>query len=249
MPRRRRIEAPNLVRHVMSRGNGKMKIFLDDVDYQRFHNLLGRVLQDSDIQCWNYCIMPNHYHLTVQPAQLNLSEAIQRLNGEYGMWWNRRHGRVGHVFQGRFKDQIVDQQAYLLTLCRYVVMNPVRAGLVDRPELWRWSSYRATAGIESAPPFVALDATLKLFGGGGRDCHERYVRFVNSTTEDSTVATDLIRSNETVLGSGPFRAYVSMLVTKPTADSGARIPETAAAGNLAWDKEAEPIPERGQTQV
>jgi REP element-mobilizing transposase RayT len=212
MPRKHRIEAPDLVRHVMSRGNGKMKIFLDDVDYQRFQNLLGRVLEDFKVRCWNYCIMPNHYHLTIQPAQMNLSDAIQKLNGTYGTWWNRRHGRVGHVFQGRFKDQIVDQETYLLTLCRYVVLNPVRAGLVPSPELWRWSSYRATAGLESAPSFVAVDATLKMFGSGGPDTHERYISFVNSMADDAAVAGDLIRSNEPILGSPPFRAYVQSRV-------------------------------------
>ena len=93
--------------------------------------------------------MPNHYHATLQPSQPNLSEALRRLNSVYARWWNERHQRVGHVFQGRFKDQIVDRDSYLLTLSRYVVMNPVRAGLVERPEDWRWSSYRATAGLES----------------------------------------------------------------------------------------------------
>ena len=214
MARLPRIEAPDLVRHVMSRGNGKMTIFLDDVDYQRFQNLLARVVEDFAIRCWNYCIMPNHYHLTIQPARLNLSETIQKLNGEYGFWWNRRHGRVGHVFQGRFKDQVVDRQAYLLTLCRYVVANPVRAGLVARPEAWAWSSYRSTVGLQATPAFLAADAVLRMFSGSAGEAQERFAQFVNSTSDEAAVATDVIRSNTTVLGSRAFRAYVETLVAE-----------------------------------
>ena len=215
MARLPRIEAPDLVRHVMSRGNGKMTIFLDDVDYQRFQNLLARVVEDFAIRCWNYCIMPNHYHLTIQPTQANLSAAIRRLNGEYGQWWNRRHSRVGHVFQGRFKDQIVDRQAYLLTLCRYVVLNPVRAGLVAEPSKWSWSSYRATAGLGPAPGFVAVDATLKMFGANNRDCLERYIEFIHERSTEDTSAVDLLRSNETVIGNVSFREYVKSLAARP----------------------------------
>ena len=167
MPRHLRIQEPDLIRHVMARGNGKMRIFLDDTDNRRFLYLLGEVLADFSIRCWNYCLMPNHYHLTIQPTRPNLSEAIGRLNGGYGLWWNRRHGQVGHVFQGRFKDQVVDREEYLVTLSRYVVMNPVRAGLVQRPEDWRWSSYRATVGLCSAPAFLDTTATLDLFGENG----------------------------------------------------------------------------------
>ena len=104
-----------------------MTVFLDDIDYRHFVFLLGDVIEEFGIQCWNYCLMPNHYHLTLQPGRPNLSEAMRRLNGNYALWWNRRHQRVGHVFQGRFKDQIVDRESYLFAVTRYVLMNPVRA--------------------------------------------------------------------------------------------------------------------------
>ena len=126
----------------MSRGNGRMHIFLDADDYQQFIYFLSDVVEEFAMQCWNYCLMPNHYHATLQPSRADLSEAIRRLNGVYAQWWNRRHGRVGHVFQGRYKDQIVQREGYLLTLSRYVVMNPVRAQLVVHPGDWRWSSDR-----------------------------------------------------------------------------------------------------------
>jgi putative transposase len=192
----------------MSRGNGKMRIFLDDTDYRRFLYLLAEVLAEFSIRCWNYCLMPNHYHLTIQPALPNLSQAIGRLNGGYGLWWNHRHGQVGHVFQGRFKDQVVDREEYLVTLSRYVVMNPVRAGLVQRPQDWRWSSYRATAGLCSAPAFLDTTATLDLFSANENG--DSRVRFASaiSDAEGDLEQIDRIRSNERVLGPQALKQQV-----------------------------------------
>ncbi len=205
MPRHLRIQEPDLIRHVMSRGNAKMRIFLDDVDCSHFMCLLTDVLAESAIRCWNYCLMPNHYHLTLQPTRPNLSQAIARLNGVYGLWWNRRHEKVGHVFQGRFKDQVVDREEYLVALSRYVVMNPVRSGLVQRPEDWRWSSYRATAGLCSAPAFLDSSATLELFGRG----EEGPARFVAAMAEAADLAQmDRIRSNERILGPLAFKKRI-----------------------------------------
>jgi len=193
----------------MSRGNAKMPIFLDDRDYRKFVFLLGDVLEPSAILCWNYCLMPNHYHLTLQPTRPNLSTAIKNLNGEYALWWNREHGRVGHVFQGRFKDQIVDRERYLLALSRYVVMNPVRAGLVAQPEAWFWSSYRATAGLSSAPAFLSTNLTLGLFGDEPEVTLQ--ARFAGTIAmEVDAAVTDQIRSNERVLGSRAFKEQVGL---------------------------------------
>jgi REP element-mobilizing transposase RayT len=181
-----------------------MSIFLDDVDYRQFVHLLGVVTLENGIRCWNYCVMPNHYHATLQPTQPNLSVALRRLHGVYGLWWNKRHNRVGHVFQGRFKDQIVDHESYALTLCRYVVLNPVRGGLVKHPGDWPWSSYRATSGRCTPPAFLSA-ATLGLFGDGDlATLQERFSRFV-AGSEDDSAATDRIRSHDRILGDRAFR--------------------------------------------
>lgn len=185
-----------------------MTIFLDDGDYRHFVYLLGQVTQDAAIHCWNYCLMPNHFHATLQPTRPNLSEALRRLNGVYGLWWNKKHGRVGHVFQGRFKDQIVEQEAYALTLSRYVVRNPVRARLVKHAEDWAWSSYRATAGTGAPPEFLQVGMTLELFGGGdAQSKRDRFVRFVTASEEDDA-AVDRFRSSERIVGSKQFRDLV-----------------------------------------
>lgn len=196
----------------MARGNGRMRIFLDEADYRHFVYVLGDVVEAFAIECWNYCLMPNHYHATLQPTRPNLSEAIRQLNSIYAQWWNRRHGRVGHVFQGRFKDQVVDREAYLLTLSRYVVMNPVRAGLVDRPEEWPWSSYRSTAGFSLVPAFLAATSTLRLFGEAEDPIlQSRFVSAVTTPSGDSD-SIDRLRSNERILGSLAFKTLVNAAV-------------------------------------
>jgi putative transposase len=192
----------------MARGNGRMQIFTDDVDYKRFVYLLGDVVDEFKIECWNYCLMPNHYHATLRPSCPNLSEAVRRLNSLYAQWWNRRHERVGHVFQGRFKDQIVQREGYLLALCRYVALNPVRASLTTRPEDWAWSSYAATVGLRSLPPFLAASCVLQQFGEDEvRILQTRFTDYVLSVDKHECM-DDRIRSNERVLGNGAFKRTV-----------------------------------------
>lgn len=206
MARPKRIQIPGLIRHVMARGNGRMRIFLDDADYKQFVHVLGDVTEDLDIECWNYCVMPNHYHATLRPTLPNLSEALRRVNSIYAQWWNRRHGRVGHVFQGRFKDQIVQREGYLLALCRYVALNPVRARLVERPEHWEWSSYAATVGLRPSPSFLALTAVLHQFGEGERPILQaRFAGHVLGNPDEGCCTEDRIRSSERILGDRAFK--------------------------------------------
>ena len=209
MARKKRIQAPGLLRHVMARGNGRMRIFIDDLDYGRFVHFLADTVEHFDLECWNYCVMPNHYHVTLRPSRPNLSEAIRNLNGSYGLWWNKRHERVGHVFQGRFKDQIVQRDGYLLALCRYVALNPVRAGLVTRPEEWRWSSYASTVGLRPLLPFVSAHAVLRQLGEGQLEALQtRFANYVSAGT-DQDLTEDRIRSTERILGDAAFKKSIS----------------------------------------
>jgi putative transposase len=206
MARKPRIQTPGLLRHVVARGNGRMCIFLDDGDYRQFVHLLGLVCEEYVIECWSYCLMPNHYHAALRPLRPNISAAMQRLNSEYAQWWNRTHGKVGHTFQGRFKDQIVQRERYLLALLRYIALNPVRAGLVSRPDEWEWSSYRALAGLVPAPPFLCVSSALAIFDTSEPAAsHEQFVRHV--LTGDPEIE-DRIRSNERILGDASFKKAV-----------------------------------------
>jgi REP element-mobilizing transposase RayT len=202
MARPLRIQAPGLTYHVTARGNNRMEIFLDDVDRRRFLRVLARVVLHFGLRCHAYCLMTNHFHLAVTTADANLSRAIKQLNGEYAQWWNRRHRRVGHVFQSRFGAQIVQDGRYLLNVCRYVVLNPVRARLVQGPAHWRWSSYCATAGVIRAPSWLHCEALLEHISNGhpAKACR-RYREFVLRVN-----ARTLRLSREAVLGDEKFVA-------------------------------------------
>lgn len=154
MARPLRVSFPGACYHIMARGNEQSIIFIDARDYGRFIGLLAKVAARFSIVVYAYCLMPNHYHVVCRTSGANVSAALAYLNGVYAQWWNYRHGRCGHVTQGRFKAQLVQNDAYLRVVCRYVLDNPVRAGLVAEPQGWAWSSARAAAGLARVPPFL-----------------------------------------------------------------------------------------------
>ncbi len=151
MARPLRIEFPGAIYHVTSRGDRRESIFEDDVDRNVFLTALGQALTRFDAAALAYCLMDNHYHLVIHTRLANLSKLMQHINGVYTQAYNRRHIKVGHLFQGRFKGILVDEHAYLLEVCRYVDLNPVRARMVRDPGKWPWSSYRAHTGLAMSP--------------------------------------------------------------------------------------------------
>jgi len=176
-----------MLHHLMSRGNDKRKIFLDDIDYRRYLQQLERSAERFDVGVLGYVLMPNHVHLLVRPNTHTLSRFMQHLNGAYCGWFNRRHGRVGHVLQGRYKAQIVEGGASFLRVLRYVMLNPVAAGKVDRPGDWLWSSFRQTAGISEAG-FLDLSDVWQTFDPDDpANAQRKFRQFV----EGGLVAEDL----------------------------------------------------------
>jgi len=143
MARPARICFPGALYHVMARGNARDPVVRDDVDRRCFLGTVAHVVDRYALVLYAYCLMDNHYHLLLETPKANLSQALRQLNGVYTQAFNRRHGKVGHVLQGRFKSILVDKDSYLLELARYVVLNPVRAKAVRKPEAYRWS-IRAT---------------------------------------------------------------------------------------------------------
>jgi REP-associated tyrosine transposase len=178
MARPLRIEYPGALYHITARGNARQTIYLDDEDRSRFLAVLGKVRRRFDLRIYAYCLMDNHYHLLVETPKANLSQALRQLNGVYTQAFNRRHGKVGHVLQGRFKSILVDKDRYLLELARYVVLNPVRAKAVKKLEAYRWSSFRATVGLEAVPEFLDVEWLLGQFAKQGAAARRRYARFV-----------------------------------------------------------------------
>ncbi len=173
MARPLRIEFPGAFYHVTSRGNARGAIFLDDVDHEEFLWRLGGVVREHRWVCHAYCLMTNHFHLLLETPEANLSRGMRRLNGAYSQHFNRRHERVGHLLQGRYHAVLVERDSHLLELARYVVLNPVRGGMVTAPETYRWSSLRATLGLAPAPAWLDSRALLARFGS-----RARYLEFV-----------------------------------------------------------------------
>lgn len=178
MSRPLRLEFSGALYHVTSRGDRREPIYEDDEDRSLFLDVLGRVVADFNWVCHGYCLMGNHYHLVVETPDGNLAKGMRQLNGVFSQATNRRHGRTGHLFQGRYKAILVDRDAHLLELARYVVLNPVRAGMVAGPGEWAWSSYRAMIGDAPAPAWLAIDGLLALFGKRRATAIRRYAVFV-----------------------------------------------------------------------
>ncbi len=198
MARPLRIEYPGAVYHLTSRGNARNNIFQDDTDRIAFLKVLESVIAKYHWLCHAYCLLDNHYHLLVETPDPNLSLGMRQLNGVYTQRFNHRHNRVGHVFQGRFKSILVAKDEHLLELCRYVVLNPVRATMVDNPKEWDWSSYRATAYFVKTPDFLSVDWILGQFAQTRNEARKMYRRFV---------ADSLMRPKET-----PWKKLVGQIV-------------------------------------
>ncbi len=162
-----RLEYAGAMYHVTARGNARQTIFHDGYDYAAFLRELSKVVPRFGWLCHGYCLMPNHYHLLVETPDPNLGRGMLRVNGSYARKHNHRHARVGHVFQGPYDAKLVETDEHLLELCRYVALNPVRAGLCADPADWPWSSFRALVGLECAPPYLHVHRVRGIFDRPG----------------------------------------------------------------------------------
>ena len=184
MARPLRVEFPGAVHHVMSHGNDGIDLFRDDQDRLRFLEFLARAVKRFRWVVHDYCLMTNHLHVVIETPECTLSDGMHWLLGIYAQSFNRRHRRRGHLFQDRFKSVLVEQENYLLTLSRYVALNPVAAGMLERPEDYRWSSYRARAGHERAPDWLTTGPIDSLLGQELSQAREEYRKFVNAGLND-----------------------------------------------------------------
>lgn len=186
MARPLRVEFPGAIYHITSRGNARQEIFVSKDDWMIFLSILQEVIEQYNWLCYAYCLMPNHYHLLIETLEPNLSLGMRQLNGVYTQRFNNKHNRVGHLFQGRFKSILVQRESYLLELCRYVILNPVRAKIVSHPKGWKWSSYLATIDKARKPKFLHSDWILSQFSPNRTTAIKAYNQFVlSSTLEDS----------------------------------------------------------------
>jgi len=178
MARPLRIEYAGALYHVTSRGDRHENIYLNDDDREDWLTVLSRTCERFNWVVHAYCQMSNHYHLLVETIDGNLSRGMRQLNGVYTQHFNYRHNQVGHLFQGRYKAILVQKDSYLLELSRYVVLNPLRAGMVKRLEHWAWSSYPAVMGMATAPGWLDTEWLLSQFGKQRQSARKKYNQFV-----------------------------------------------------------------------
>lgn len=178
MARPLRLEFPGALYHVTSRGNVRQAVVADEVDRTRWVTVLAQTVERFGWRLYAYCLMDNHYHLLLETPQPNLARGMRHLNCVYTQAFNRRHHRVGHLFHGRYHALLLEKDPHLLELCRYVVLNLIRAKLVTQPRHWGWSSYRATAGDTDCPPFLTADWIWAQFGRRVSSAQARYRQFV-----------------------------------------------------------------------
>jgi len=216
MARPIRIEFAGALYHVTSRGDRREAIYDDDVDRLQFLQVLGEVVEAFNWRCHAYCLMSNHYHLMVETPDGNLSKGMRQLNGVYTQWSNRRHRRSGHLLQGRFKAILVDAESYLLELARYVVLNPVRAGMVAHPAEWPWSSFPAMVGEVECPDWLTSDTLLAQFGHQRSEAADAYARFVAAGVGCESIWTHLNR--QVFLGDNAFVERMQALAVAASED-------------------------------
>jgi REP element-mobilizing transposase RayT len=179
MARPLRLEYPGAVWHVTNRGVEQRDIYLDDADRELFLDLLSQVVPRYRWRLPAYTQMTNHFHLLVQTVEPTLSRGMQSLQKKFAEAFNARYRRAGHLFQGRFKAHLIDSESYLLTVARYIVRNPVRAGMVHDAGDWKWSSHRATMGVTAAPSWLDTSLVLERFDANDAAVARRlYAEFV-----------------------------------------------------------------------
>jgi REP element-mobilizing transposase RayT len=210
MARPLRLEFPGAVYHVTARGNARQAIFLGNGDRRHFMDLLTKEVGQQHWLLYAWCLMDNHYHLLFETPEPNLVAGMRRLNQVYTQSFNRRNERVGHLLQGRYKSILVEKESHLLELTRYVVLNPVRARVVETAEQWPWSSYRATAGISAAPACLQVDWVLANFGADRSSARAAYRRFVAAGIDADSPWQEL--RGQIWLGSDRFRERMARML-------------------------------------
>jgi REP element-mobilizing transposase RayT len=178
MSRPLRVEYAGAFYHVLNRGNAGEKVLRRDRDKEKFLQYAADAARHYGMNIHTYCLMDNHFHMIVETRDVNLSAAMQWLNISYAAWYNRKHSRSGHVFQGRFKSYLIEADEYLTTVSRYIHLNPVRAGVVEKPADYLWSSYRSFTGGQKAPAWLETGKVLEQFSSKQSAAFKAYKSFV-----------------------------------------------------------------------
>lgn len=217
MARQLRIEFEGAFYNITSRGNLREKVFFEDKDKEKFLEILGRTKERYGYLIHAYTLMDNHYHLLIETPKANISQIMQNINTSYTVYINRKYRRNGHLFQGRFKAIIVDKDEYLIALSRYIHLNPVRAKIVQRPEDYKWTSYKAFIG-NGANALVDTPDALSYFSKEKRKAAKAYRRFVEREIREEENPFKEVEAGM-LLGGKKLKAKIQKLLDKTkTAD-------------------------------
>ena len=214
MPRRLRLQYPGAIYHLMARGNGRQDIVCDDIDRDRLMEHLGRAAVRCSWRIYAFAIMSNHLHVVLKTPLPNLSRGMQGFLSAYANGWSRRHRFDGHVFQSRYRTEMVEDETYLWAVTRYLHLNPVRGRLVEHPAEWAWSSYPGYAHRGRRLEWVAHDELLASWGGasGGRDPAAAYRRYVTAGLSEPPESPWTEAYHGWILGSRAFVDRIAAMV-------------------------------------
>jgi REP element-mobilizing transposase RayT len=204
----------------MSRTVGGEEVFVQKGNVERFLQNLEKAVERFSVAVHAFCLMPTHYHLLLETHEPNLSSTIQWLNVSYAAFYNKKYDRKGHLFQGRFKGILVDRDAYLQELSRYIHLNPVRARMVAKPDEYQWSSYRAYVGRVTVPRWLQVKWLLGCFGQNANESARRYRSFVEGVDVDSLRNPHADVVEGFVLGNSEFVEWVIERFLRGQEDNG-----------------------------
>jgi REP element-mobilizing transposase RayT len=238
MARRPRLFAPGLLYHVIVRGNQRQATFLGEPDYVAYLRRLELYRLRYGVSLHAYCLMPNHVHLLARTSTSPLAKFMQGVQQSYTQWFNRVHEKVGHVFQGRYRAIVCDSDEYLVTLVRYIHLNPVRAGLVAHPDLYPYSGHRA---LLTGRPTTLIDPNpvLRLLGSPAA-----YARFTVDGADEGHQPAFYATANQQILGDRAFAEGVTRQAGQAVSP-GPREPLEAALCRLEIELGLEPDAARG----
>jgi len=235
MARKPRIEYENAFYHVICRGNNRQKIYLDKEDYKTFLKYLKETKDRFFLKIYGYTLMDNHFHQLIETPEGNLSISMQSLLTRYARYFNKRHKKVGHLFQGRYKAIICQKNGYFMELVRYIHLNPIRAKIVKDPAEWTWSGYRSLLGLDR-DGLVETGGVLSYFGNTVKTARENFVRFMSEGKGIKHCEEYYKVADGRILGDERFIEKIKMKMSESVRQS-----NRAFLGNISFDKLARDI--------